>query len=457
MNMTRTEILPGIFLNYLHSDKFKFADLSIYLLTQLSRDTASANALIPMVLRRGTVRYPDMEALCNRLDELYGASVEPAIRKIGEIQLIGLSASYPEAKYLPQEESVTKNVISLLGEMLLNPITRGGLFLPAYVESEKEKMADIIRSRINNKSAYAIHRCIEEMFCYEDYSVSRLGSEDDCLSLNYKKLSKHYREVLSNSPVEIFYCGQDEEKVIARCVKNALCTMPRGEIDYSIGTDVRLNAIEEAPRFCEEEMDVSQGKIVIGFRLGDTMEEPDKPAISMFNCIYGAGITSKLFTNVRERLQLCYFAQSSVDVHKGYLIVCSGIDFDKFEAVRDEILHQIAEMADGNITDEEMALARRGIQSDLSSMLDSPMAMQNFYLGNILDGQDVTPDEYSQLIDMVTKEDLIAIARNLEPDMIYFLRGGSDDGEEDADEEFAGQFPGVPEDNCDELSAEDEE
>ena len=457
MNMTRTEILPGIFLNYLHSDKFKFADLSIYLLTQLSRDTASSNALIPMVLRRGTVKYPDLEALCNRLDELYGASVDPVIRKIGEIQLIGLSTSYAEAKYLPQAESITKNVISLLGEMLLNPITRGGLLLPAYVESEKEKLADIIRSRINNKSAYAIHRCIEEMFCYEDYSVNRLGSEDDCLSINYKKLSKHYREVLSTSPVEIFYCGQDEEKFIARCLKNALCTMPRGEIDYSIGTDVRLNAVEETPRFCEEELDVSQGKIVIGFRLGDTMEEPDKPAISMFNSIYGAGITSKLFTNVRERLQLCYFAQSSVDVHKGYLIVCSGIDCDKFEAVRDEIFHQIAEMADGNITDEEMTLARRGIKSDLSSMQDSPMAMQNFYLGNILDGQDVTPDEYSQLIDMVTKEDLIGIARNLEPDMIYFLRGGSGDSEEDTDEEFAGQFPGAAEDSSNELSAEDEE
>jgi hypothetical protein len=60
--------------------------------------------------------------------------------------------------------------------MLINPMTRGGLLLRSYVESERGKLADVIRSRINEKGVYAVTRCIEEMCCFEDYSVGRYGS-----------------------------------------------------------------------------------------------------------------------------------------------------------------------------------------------------------------------------------------------------------------------------------------
>ena len=76
--------------------------------------------------------------------------------------------------------------------------------------------------------------------------------------------------------------------------------MPRGEINYDLGTDVRMNAVEDKVRYVEEELDVTQGKLVMGFRLGECMEEPDIPAIYVFNCVFGGGTTSKLFMNVRE-------------------------------------------------------------------------------------------------------------------------------------------------------------
>ena len=48
--MSRKEILPGIFLNHVQSDKFKLASLSFTVLTQLKRETASMNALLPSVI-----------------------------------------------------------------------------------------------------------------------------------------------------------------------------------------------------------------------------------------------------------------------------------------------------------------------------------------------------------------------------------------------------------------------
>ncbi len=434
MEYTRDELMPGVFLTHLRSDKFKTACMSVNLLTQLSRETAAMTALIPQVLRRGTSSYGDMEKLSARMDELYGTAIEPTIRRLGEIHCPGFFASFPEGQYLPGGEGLLSEVAALMAELLLSPNTRGGLLLPDYVESEKEKLLDLIRSRVNEKRSYAMSRCIEEMCCYEDFAVSRFGTEDEAENIHYKKLTKHYRKLLQESPVELFYCGKAEYEDVAAVLSDAFSSMPRGDIDYDIGTDVRMNAVEDHVRYVEEEMDVTQGKLVMGFRLGECMDEPDIPAIYVFNTVYGSGANSKLFMNVREKLSLCYYASSAVVLKKGIMLVSSGIEFDKFDEAKNEIMAQLEAVKNGDITDEELETARRSVSSDLRSAMDSQGELEGFWLSQSLEGLDYGPMELAALIEDVTKEDVMAIARSIEPDLIYFLRGGDCDEEFDEDD-----------------------
>lgn len=432
MEFNRTELMPGVFLSHLRSDKFKTACMSVTLLTQLRRETAAMNAVIPFVLRRGTTRYRDMEQLSRRMDELYGAAVEPVVRRIGEIQCIGFYGSFPEPDYLPGGEALLGDTCALMAQLLLDPVTRGGLLLPQYVDSEREKLLDIIRSRMNDKRSYALTRCIEEMCCYEDFAVSRFGSESEAENIHYKKLTRHYRELIQTCPVEIFYCGKTDFKAVSAAMRDAFSAMPRGEIDYDIGTDLRMNAVEDHVRFVEEEMDVTQGKLVLGFRLGECMEEPDIPALYVFNAVYGSGATSKLFVNVREKLSLCYYASSAVYLHKGIMLVSSGIEFDKLDAARDEILAQLDSVRRGEITDDELRSAKKSVASDLRAVQDSIGELEGFYLSQALDGLDYGPAELAALAEDVTKEDVQAIAESIECDLIYFLKGsGEEDGSDD--------------------------
>ena len=432
MEFNRTELMPGVFLSHLRSDKFKTACMSVTLLTQLRRETAAMNAVIPFVLRRGTTRYGDMEQLSRRMDELYGAAVEPVVRRIGEIQCIGFYGSFPEPDYLPGGEALLGDTCALMAQLLLDPATRGGLLLPQYVDSEREKLLDIIRSRMNDKRSYALTRCIEEMCCYEDFAVSRFGSESEAENIHYKKLTRHYRELIQTCPVEIFYCGKTDFKAVSAAMRDAFSAMPRGEIDYDIGTDLRMNAVEDHVRFVEEEMDVTQGKLVLGFRLGECMEEPDIPALYVFNAVYGSGATSKLFMNVREKLSLCYYASSAVYLHKGIMLVSSGIEFDKLDAARDEILAQLDSVRRGEITDDELRSAKKSVASDLRAVQDSIGELEGFYLSQALDGLDYGPAELAALAEDVTKEDVQAIAKSIECDLIYFLKGsGEEDGSDD--------------------------
>lgn len=435
MDFSRTELLPGVYLSCLRSDKFKTACMSVTLLTQLKRETASLNALIPFVLRRGTARWSDMEKLSAHMDELYGTAVEPVVRKIGEIQCIGFYASFPEPAFLPGGAPLLGEAASLMGELLLAPVTRGGLLLPEYVDSEKEKLADLIRSALNDKRSYAAKRCIEEMCCYEDFAVGRFGTAEDCEGIHYLKLTKQYRRLLMTCPVELFYCGRDSEARVAAALKDAFAAMPRGELDYDIGTDVRMNTVEDHVRRVEEELDVGQGKLVMGFRLGECMEEPDAAALYVFNSVFGSGSTSKLFMNVREKLQLCYYASSACYIHKGVMLVHSGIDFDKREQAEAEILAQLDAMKRGEISDDELTAAKRGVASELRSITDSQGELEGFWLSQALDGLDYGPMELAALVEDITKQDVIDIANSVECDLVYFLKGRSEEAE-DADAEL---------------------
>ena len=426
----RKEIQPGVFLTCLQTNKFKTGLLSVNFLTPLTREDASKNALIPSVLRRGTVRHPDMDALARRLDSLYGARLEPIARKKGELQAIGFWADFVDDAWLPGDGSaLLEEVAELLGEVILSPNTRGGLFLPQYVESEKEKLLEDIRSRLNDKMTYSRHRMIELMCAGEDYAVDVLGSEETAAEIGYVALTRHYRELISVSPVEIFYCGSADASRVEAALLDAFVTLPRSAIRQDLGTDIRMNTVEESARYYTEEMDVSQGKLVIGYRLGEVMEAPDMAALRVMNAILGGDVSSKLFMNVREKLSLCYYAGSALDLMKGVLIIVSGIETENYETALAEIFHQVSELQAGHITAEELSAAKLSLISDLRALADSGGELEGFWLNQNLLGLEYGPDELAALVEDVTAADVVAAGEKLACDMVYFLMGAKEEDE----------------------------
>ena len=434
MNVRRRELFSGVYLTTLQTDKFKSDCLSVNLLTQLDRNTVSKNALLPRVLARGSTFHPDMDAISAACDELYGASVFPVVRKYGEILSLGFFASFLADRFTPDGSRLLEPVSRLVGELLLSPSTKGGLLRKEYVESEKDKLIEDIRSRINDKRSYALDRLIEEMFAYEDFGCDDMGTEDDAASVSYVDLTRWYHDLLQVSPIEIIYCGCADPDRVASALSDALITLPRGEIDYDLGTDVRFNAIEAQPRFFEDTMDVVQGKLCLGFRLGACMDDPDPAAIRVFNALYGGSVTSKLFLNVREKLSLCYYASSGCNIHKGVMLVSSGIEPGNLETARTEILAQLDAVRRGEFTDEELRAARVSEAGDLRSLTDSPGALEGFYLSMALLGLDCGPDELAELCENVSREDVISVAAGIELDAVYFLHGPDAD-EEEADDD----------------------
>lgn len=422
-DMIRQELFPGVWLRSIHTDKFKSAYLSVTLMTQLDADTAGINALVPHVLRRGTTVHPDMETLSAALDELYGGAIEPTVRKKGETQCVGFVASFLDDAYTLNGEPIIESAANLLGELLLSPYTQDGLFSEAYVEGEKANLIDRIRSQINDKRTYATQRLIQEMCAGEDYGVSKLGSEESVAAVTPEALWQQYQHLLQNAGVEIYYCGSAEVERVAQALRSAFAKLPVVPLREEPNCEVRIHA-EEQPRTVEEAMDVTQGKLALGFRTGGvSVWDEEFPAMLLCNSVFGGSTLSKLFMNVRERLSLCYYASSMYDRMKGVVLVSSGIEFEKYGQARTEILAQLEAVKRGELEEWELEGSRRTLMGAYCSMLDEQSSQEEFWLGQSVAGLDFGPDDVAKAVEAVTAEQVSAMARRLELDTVYFLKG----------------------------------
>ena len=420
MEPVRLEIAPEVNLDYVRSDKFKTGTLSVQLITPINEKTASFGALLPSVLRRGTMSHPDMRSLSTALDLLYGSSIGCTVRKKGENQCIGFAASFIDEAFVPGGEKLLEPMCDLLGELLLDPVTRNGRFLNDYVESEKQNLIDAIRGIINDKRDYADLRLLQEMCRGERYGVDKFGSIARVEKITNQTLFRYYQELLSTAHLELFYCGSADYERVKGALSRALAPLMRGRVVPPVIAE-KCSA-PETPREITERMDVTQGKLSMGFRCGTD----DVPAMLLANLLFGGTSNSKLFLNVREKLSLCYYASSNYVRSKGILTVSSGIESADYQRALDEILHQLQEVRDGHWEPWELEGARSTMRSALASLPDSQGALENYCLGQAATGQSEDPETMQRLLDQVTPERIQAAAQSVTLDTVYFLHGKED-------------------------------
>ena len=414
------QLTPGVVLRHYPDNRFKTAVLSVQLQRPLCREEASLNALLFSVLLRGTAKNPDMRAITARLDGLYGAAVNPLMRRIGDRQTIGLFLSCLEDRFALPGDQVLAPSLDMVREILLEPRLVDGIFDPEFVESEKKNLIADIEAELNDKRAYAASRMMRAMCAGDSFALSLRGEKEDVEAITAQRLYAHYQKVLKTSPVELFFVGSAGAEEVARELMPLAQAIATAPMTLPPQTPLKLTA--EKREFTET-MDLNQCKLSMGFTTPITNQHPDFAAMQVFNALYGSGMTSKLFMNVREKLSLCYSVGSGYYSTKGILTVSAGIDFDKEQRTREEILRQLEACRRGEITDEELKAAREALLSALRGTHDSPGSIEGYYATAALSGLGMTPEEYARAIRQVTLQQVAEAAASVKLHTVYFLKG----------------------------------
>ena len=415
------ELQPGVWLTAVQTKKFKSSVLGAQFLAPLTAQSAAVNALTPMVLRRGTAKHPDLESLSAALDELYGGSLEPMVRKKGETQCVGFVGSFLDDAYTLNKEQVLEPAAALLSELIGAPYTRDGAFCPDYTRQEKANLIDRIKAQVNDKRQYAQIRVVAEMCAGEPFGVDKLGSMEAVEAITPQTLWEGYQTLLNQARVELYYCGSADPERVQADFHPLLTLLPEGK-RAGLVRPAKMKA-PKTPRRVEEALDVTQGKLAMGFRTNCDAWDEHYPALMLVNAIYGGTTTSKLFMNVREKLSLCYYASSGLMNDKDVMLVSSGVEFDKVGQAEGEILSQLYKCQAGDFSDDELEWARRSVVSTLRTTLDTQSRMEDYWLSQSAAGLTEGPDDMAARVEAVTRAQVVEAAQDLTLDTVYFLKG----------------------------------
>ncbi len=413
-------IKPGITLHHIETDKFKTVSVGIHFHRPLSHKEAAANALLTDVMRRGNSLLKDTAAVGRYLQDLYGAYFDADIRRKGEDQILSFTVSTVADSYLPAGEGCTMKAVSFLLDMILCPQVTDGGFRQDYVDQEKVNLINDIKALINDKRSYAVWRLVECMCKDDAYSIYELGRVEDVECITPQSLYTQYETVLHESPIDIFVTGDADIEAITAMVKERFSTVTPKETKYP---ETALYVPKQETEEVSESYDVSQAKLSMGFYTGIAPRDARYSALMVFNSVFGSGAHSKLFNNVREKLSLAYYASSRLERYKGLMVVSSGIEYQNKEKAEAEILAQLSAMQNGEISDYEFDVSVKSIVNSLRSLGDSNGYLADYYLGQAVSGTNISLEEQCKLIEMVTKEEVIAVARLIKPEMVYVMKG----------------------------------
>ena len=413
------ELMPGVTLRCFPDARFKQSVLSIQFVRPMRRDEAAMNALLPAVLLRGCEGAPDLRDITLRLDDLYGASVGALVRRVGDYQTTGLHCGFIEDRYALQGDAIAAPMFDFLRQLLLQPVLENGVFRADYVESEKKNLIATIESQKNDKRAYASSQTIKKMCAEDSFGIPRLGEKEQVASITAQTLYDHYQRVLRESPIHLFYVGSADPEQIAKQLTDMLRSMDRNPVVLPPQTAYQDSGRGEYT----EQLDVTQGKLCMGFVTPITLRSDDFAAMQVMNVIFGAGMTSKLFMQIREKMSLCYDIGSGYHSSKGIMTVSAGIEFQHETLVREQVLTQLDACRAGEISGDELLAAKQALLAQLQSTHDSPGAIEGYYATAALSGLTWTPEVYMDKVSAVTIEDVAKAAQQLQLHTVYFLKG----------------------------------
>ncbi|MDD3193306.1 MAG: insulinase family protein [Oscillospiraceae bacterium] len=421
----RKKIGDGVFFSAITDPKFKSNRISVNLLLPLEEAAAANRAIVPFILRLRNRDCPDFTRLNEKLCDLYGALVDGDVRKYGAYQIINLSVQSLDDRYSIDGAPLVQECADLACKMLFDPYLEGGLFSEADVRLERQNLIDTIESEFNDKREYAVNKCVSLMFGDSPLAVKKYGARERAEQITAQSATDAYRDLLRRAAVEILFIGCGDPSAAETVFSKRFSDLVRAPIAYDPSLPVSRAQQVQSVR---EDMDITQGKLVMGFRTGQTTSPDEVNAMKMMVALYGGTPFSRLFKNVREKLSLCYYCTSRYDKASGMVMVDSGVETGNEQKAEEEILRQLELVRQGEFDEEEISSTILTITNALKSTVDTLNGLENWYLTQILSGCDESPLENVEKVSRVTKQQIQAAAAQVTLDTVFFL-GAKKEGE----------------------------
>lgn len=280
-------------------------------------------------------------------------------------------------------------------------------FHPKFPEEEIKKEANVICEEIrmyyDNPKAHAMDK-IKECLYEKPFGMSVAGNEKNVRSFSRDKLMGKHEEYYGTENAILAVVGNNDfEEVLKLAEKHSA----NAKKEAKLGEKFKLKLHNK--KGSEERTDIQQATLVLGFHF-PLMSEKDRYVAEIISEILGGGMSSKLFTEVREKRGLAYAVKTDIDAGKnyGYMMIYVGTDKGKVEHVIELCISEFKKLKD--LKEDELREIKRQLKGNFDVESEDCAKTAVSLLLEEIAGKAEKHYEYKKEIDAVSLEDVKKLA-----------------------------------------------
>jgi predicted Zn-dependent peptidase len=293
--------------------------------------------------------------------------------------------------------------LSILGDIVTDPALR-----PGDVDAERTVIEDEILGSHDDPASIASERFFELVFPSHPLGRDPLGTLDSVRGITPGDVREFFSHHYGGGNLVVAAAGDVDHARVARAVES---WRPVGDTGLS-ATDALpvASAHREVLRAPFE-----QAQVVMGVPI-PPRADPQRDAYRVYDQLLGGGLSSRLFTSIRERAGLAYqvYSERAQFTDAGALCVAVGTAPEHAERALELVAVEVDDLAGGGMTDHEVDVARQALRADaLLGEEDSGHVMSRLGGTLALDGEVRTLDDVLDGVAAVTRADVEAVAQHV--------------------------------------------
>ncbi len=295
--------------------------------------------------------------------------------------------------------------LEVLADMLLN-----SRFEPQDIEKERRVIVEEIKMSFDSPPQ-RVGMLIDELL-WPEHPLGRdiAGSKKSVNAISRDMMLGYVAGQYRPDNTVVAIAGNIKHEAIVAAVSQALGNWTN-QPQPSEYTDFQGQL---ARRFCLETRDIEQAHLCLALP-GLSLVHPRRFALDLLNIILGEGMSSRLFTEIRDKMGLAYSIHSCVDhfLDCGSMIIYAGVEPKNLATTIKAILEQLSKLKD-EIPEAELTKAKELAKGRLLLRMEDSRNVAGWMGGQeVLTRRILTPERVIALINAVTVEELKQLAGEL--------------------------------------------
>lgn len=415
---------PSFNLYTIKTNRFKTCQMEIIFKDEASRENAMLKTFLADIMTDCSEKYASRKEVARTLEELYQASFYGLTNKTGNLMMTSFVLNFLNPKYVNDKDYLEK-VLELPFEMILHPAIKAGDFDIRNFNIVKNRLHDEILSVGENISRVSLKKALDKLDHNSPSSYGILGTTKELESISPKNLADAYQDLIQSS-CDIFIIGDLDMDIVSNIIfkyfKNPIVkTKEMPSLYVENKAFKRMRNVVENSKFLET-------NLVQIYSLENLTDKERITTFHFYNYLLGGGgLNTKLYQLLREKNSLCYGVKSMYLKYDNLLVIQTSIDKKDVKKAERLIRQAFKEMSRGEFSDEELNYAKESFIFSLNLSLDNQAGILNNYVFHILDDLPLISDRI-KMVEDITKEEIVAIANKIKPNISFILEGEEDHG-----------------------------